>query len=306
MNDDCDIDRLLRREGKNRIFRARGKFNQAGVFSHITQRAAGSEPLFLEDDDYLCMLGLIKETSKKFDLIFYALCLMPNHVHLLLKTSNANLSQAMHSIFARYGMYFNRKYARRGHIFGSAYRQAVCLDNSYFLTASVYIHLNPVRAGLAQKAHDYRWSSCNLYCSENPPPSFVQPDFALALIDPDWECARKLYAELLEKGNDCQPENILEKETAIEKLVSSLSDLFPRLFKQTEEVGKKSAEGNGLLDQVRLEEMIREARFWHPRLAKTDKARRYLVEQLVARGYKKSEIAELFGITRKTVYNILN
>ena len=306
MDGEFNIEGLLKAHGKKRIFRAKRKFTQAGVISHITQRAAGCEPLFLEDEDYLTMLGLLKEVSKKFDLTFHALCLMPNHVHLLLETGQENLSRAMHSVFFRYGMRFNRKYARRGHIFGSAYRQAVCLDTSYFLSASVYIHLNQVRAGLVAQAGDYRWSSCRLFCSASAPLSFVRPEFILSLLDPDRGCAVRLYGRLLEKVREVEPGNVLEEETAVEKLVSGLAGFFPRLFGDGgTRCGRGLPAGSGLLDQALLEEKILEARFWMPRSAATIRARRYLVSQLLARGYSKLEIAEMLGISRKTVYNLL-
>ncbi len=293
--------------GKRRVFRAREKLNQPGLISHITQRAAGSEPLFLEDEDYLVMMGLIKDACHKFDLECFALCLMPNHAHILLKTTRDNLSKAMHSIFFRYGMRFNRKYSRRGHIFGGAFRQAVCLDNSYFLTASVYIHLNPVRSGLADDARDYRWSSCKLYCSEKPPSSFVNPDAILSLIDQNRDWARKYYSALLHKGKDVNVDNVLEQETAIEKFISKLADIFPWLFKKAADNDKAFGhKDDDILDQSKLDEMIHEVQFWKPRSAETLKARRYLVNQLLARGFKKTEIAARLGISRKSVYNILN
>ena len=293
--------------GKRRVFRAREKLNQAGLISHITQRAPGREKLFHEDEDYLAMLWLLKDTAQRFDLRFHAFCLMNNHTHFLLETTKDNLSQAMHSVFFRYGMRYNRKYERRGHIFGGAYRQAVCLDNSYFLTASVYIHLNPVRAGLVDRATDYRWSSCNLYCSHDAPRSFVSPDFILSLIDPDPDPAREHYSRLLRESGGFEPDNVLEQETAIEKLVSKLADIFPWLFKK-EVLKEGNAEGSGpkILEQPQLEEMISKVHNWKPRSAKTRHAKKYLVEQLLARGFKKTEIAARLGVSRKTVYNMLN
>ncbi len=298
---------ILNLAGKSRVFRARQKLNQPGLISHITQRAAGSEPLFLEDEDYLVMMGLIKDASQKFELECIALCLMQNHTHVLLRTTKDNLSKAMHSIFFRYGMRFNRKYSRRGHIFGGAYRQAVCLDSSYLLAASVYIHLNPVRSGMVKEARDYRWSSCKLYCSENPPSSFVKPDCILSLIDQDVDWARKYYNALLHKGKDVRLDNILEQETAVEKFVSKLAEIFPWLFKKTsrKEQALDQDEDN-ILDQARLDEMIREISFWKPRSAETLKARKYVVNQLLARGFKRTEIAARLGVSRKTIYNILN
>ncbi|MEA2039477.1 MAG: hypothetical protein U9N82_06550 [Thermodesulfobacteriota bacterium] len=45
----------------------------------VTQRAAGKEPLFLEDPDYLYMLVLLKEISRKHAIRIYAFCYMENH-----------------------------------------------------------------------------------------------------------------------------------------------------------------------------------------------------------------------------------
>lgn len=58
---DAGMDALeVIREGKiHRYFRATGKLSVANLVSHITQRAAGREPLFLEDDDYLFLLKVL-------------------------------------------------------------------------------------------------------------------------------------------------------------------------------------------------------------------------------------------------------
>ena len=140
-----DLQDVIAQCGVQRVFRARYKVDEPGFVSHITQRAAGGEPLFVEENDYLTMLGLLKESSQKFQICYYALCLMPNHIHILLDPQERNLAEAMQSIFSRYAARFNRKYERRGHLFGGPYRQSICLDNTYLLTASVYIHLNPVK-----------------------------------------------------------------------------------------------------------------------------------------------------------------
>ncbi len=117
----------LIRDGKiKRYFRATRKLNAPNMVSHITQRAAGKEPLFLEDGDYLTMLGLLKEIANKCILRIYAFCLMPNHIHLLLSPEEKNLYDAMRDLFSRYAMKFNRKYERKGHLFAGPYRQAVC------------------------------------------------------------------------------------------------------------------------------------------------------------------------------------
>jgi len=159
-----DLEDLIRSGKIKRFFRATRKLNVPQLVLHVTQRAAGKEPLFLEDADYLYLVWLLKEISTSHHLKIYAFCLMPNHLHLLFSTEEPNLYDAMRDLFARYATRFNRKYGRRGHLFGGPYRQAICLDDSYLIAASLYLHLNPVRANLADDPQVYRWSSCRLYC----------------------------------------------------------------------------------------------------------------------------------------------
>jgi len=62
----------------------------------------------------------------------------------------------------------------------------------------------------------------------------------------------------------------------------------------------------GLLDMYELER-------WIQQMKKTQflnkpesrKAKRFLIEQLISRGYNRGEIAERLGVSRKSVYNIL-
>ena len=138
-----------------RFFSARQKINAPGVISHITQRASGAELLFHEEDDYLEMLARLKQVSRTHDIEFLTFVLMPNHVHFLLHQNEANLHEAMRDLFSKYARRHNKKYERKGHLVGGRYRQAVCLDESYFLAVSLYIHLNPVRAGLVVHPADY-------------------------------------------------------------------------------------------------------------------------------------------------------
>lgn len=292
---------------EQRLFRARYKLRMPGLISHITQRAAGREPLFLGADDYLTMLGLFKESAVKFSLDYYALCLMPNHVHLLVKPREKNLSDAMRSIFSKYAAGFNRRFERRGHLFGGPYRQSVCLDDTYLLTASVYIHLNPVRASICEDAGDSRWSSSSLYCLNNPVDSFVDPGPVLGLINQDQAKARVRYKQILSKASGVEPKNALEHQGAIEKFCIRLAEIFPALFKRLGgKIVAKEPACPSLLELTELERRLKEMDGIRGRTLENKKARKYIVEQLLARGYKKTEIAEKLGISLRNVYYILN
>jgi len=229
-----------------RYFRAKRKLNLPDFISHITQRAAGREPLFLEEDDYLYMIGLLADISSSYSLNVYAFCLMPDHIHVLLSPTETNLYDAMRDLYSRYAMRFNRKYERKGHLFAGPYRQAVCLDDSYLLTASLYIHLNPARAGIVPDPFSYQWSSVQLYTDAKAPDAFVDPRFVLDLLSQDPAESKRQYTVLIEE-------------------VKALASADPQ----------------------------------------SRKAKRFLIEQLISRGFKRHEIADRLGISRKTVYNIL-
>jgi REP-associated tyrosine transposase len=297
----------LIKNGKiKRYFRATRKLNAPNMVSHITQRAAGKEPLFLEDGDYLSMLGFLKEIANSCIFRIYAFCLMPNHIHLLLSPEEENLYDAMRDLFSRYAMKFNRKYERKGHLFAGPYRQAVCLDDSYLLAASLYIHLNPVKAGLAPDPQTYRWSSCRLYYEENAPKAFINPDFILGLLSGNEIENKEKYRMMLKQGRESETGNVLEQEDAIERFQSKLFSMFPSIFKI---VGKKrqlaGLLGIDLPTMEQLEKQIETMGNANNGRPESRKARKYLIEQLISRGYKRSEIAQRLGISRKTIYNIL-
>ncbi|MBU4345201.1 MAG: transposase [Proteobacteria bacterium] len=298
---------LIRKGKIKRYFRATRKLNIPNVVSHITQRAAGKEPLFMENSDYLFMIGCLKKIADNYSLRVYAFCLMPNHVHLLLSPTESNLYDAMRDVFSRYAMKFNKKYERKGHLFGGPYRQAVCLDDSYLLAASLYIHLNPVKAGLATDPLAYRWSSCRLYYEDNAPKSFIDPDFILNLLSGNEIENKKKYRLLLKQGGELEAAHVLEQEDAIERFQIKLATIFPSIFKMTNKK-KQIAKFLGI-DLTGMEELERqietvEKKFSHSK-PESRKAKKYLIEQLVARGYKRGEIAGRLGVSRKTIYNIL-
>lgn len=293
---------LIRQGRVKRFFRATRKLTAPMLISHLTQRAAGKERLFIEDDDYLCMLSILKEIAKARDLAVYAFCLMPNHVHLLVRPEKGDLAEAMRDLFARYATRFNRKYQRRGHLFGGPYRQAVCLDEGYLLAVSLYIHNNPVRAGLSSSAASYRWSSAALYCRDDPPASFISSHFILGMLHGS-RTGSEAYRRLLRSSAGFDTGHVFERADAMDCFRDRLVEMFPRLFEGFRKLRKVA--DLDLLDPEELEERIVEER--QRRVAgrpRTTEATRFLIEQLMARGFNRTEIAERLGICRKTVYNL--
>lgn len=299
-----DIYQLIQDGKIRRYFRSRKKFIHADFVSHITQRAAGKDILFIDDDDYLSMLSLMKELSEKYTISVYAFCLMPNHIHLLIRPDKNNLDQFIRDLCGRYATRFNRRYERRGHLFGGPFRQAVIFDDAYLLAVSLYIHLNPVRSGLVGEAGSYRFSSSQLYTKSASTSSFVTPDAVLSLLSETHEERRRKYRNLLDRGKAIKSDNVLEDERAIERFMISLKALrlpFLSGFLKKDEEPSAPTSSDALEEEIANFENIRGLR-----KPECKKAKKYLVEQLIARGYTITQVADYLGITRKTVYNILS
>ncbi len=190
----------------DKIFRMKNKLVIEGGGYHIIQRAPGREQLFLEDGDYLYFLHLLKETASKYILDIFSFVLMNNHLHVLLKINTANLPEAMKSLYQKYALYFNLKYQRKGHVFSGVYRASLCNSDLYLLAISVYIHLNPVKAGMVEQPEDYRWSSIKLYLDEDKS-KFIRSNFLLDILATDRKKAKKSYRDLLGLGTQFKYEN---------------------------------------------------------------------------------------------------
>ena len=162
---------------------------------HITDRGNDKQPIFLDEHDRIQYLSLLEKAKLDFGLLLPAFVLMTNHIHLYLVTPKANLSDAMFALNNAYSHYFNQRHGKTGHVFEGRYKLKLIQDDKYSLALARYIHLNPVKAGLAKKAEDYAWSSAAQYVGEEA--GFADKDVVLSpLADTPGECIAK-YLEFL-------------------------------------------------------------------------------------------------------------
>ncbi len=98
-------------------------------------------------------------TVKRHNWLCHAYCLMSNHYHLLIETSDGNLSAGMKLLNSAYAQYFNHSHDRTGHLFQGRFKAIVVEKENYLLELCRYIVLNPVRSGIVGSPDDYTWSS---------------------------------------------------------------------------------------------------------------------------------------------------
>jgi REP element-mobilizing transposase RayT len=139
------------------------RINFEGALYHVTARGNNKETIFLDERDYKKYFHFLERYKMRFDFRLHAYALMPNHVHLLLETGKDPVSKIMQAIHTSYTMYFNTRHGRVGHVFQGRFKSLLCDRDAYLLELVRYIHLNPVRAGLAKNLKDYPWSSHKEY-----------------------------------------------------------------------------------------------------------------------------------------------
>ncbi len=137
----------------------------SGALHHIMGRGIERRAIFAGDEDRDDFLARLETLVKKESLFVYAWALMPNHFHLLVRTTKTPLSHAMRKLMSGYAGYFNRHHRRVGHVFQNRFKSILCEEETYFLELVRYIHLNPVRAGLVKSMDGLGRSSHGTFCS---------------------------------------------------------------------------------------------------------------------------------------------
>jgi putative transposase len=136
-----------------------GRFVVPDLPHHVTQRGNRRERVFFGDDDYALYRDLLAEACRREGVAVWSYCLMPNHVHLILTPRTPEgLGRALGKAHRRYAAFVNARLRATGHLFQGRVASVV-MDEEHLTAAARYVALNPVRARLAERAEDWRWSS---------------------------------------------------------------------------------------------------------------------------------------------------
>jgi len=156
---------------------------------HIYSKSIASFVIFNFTDDYKRMIKLIDfyrfQNNFRFSMVnsgqiknyssfssklvqIVAYCLMPTHIHLLLKQLECNgITKFMGNVLNSYSKYFNIKHKRKGPLWESHFKNALIESNEQLLHLTRYIHLNPTTAFLVNKPEDWQYSSYTEFLNTN-------------------------------------------------------------------------------------------------------------------------------------------
>ena len=180
----------------------KARIDAPGALHHVIVRGIERRKIFRSDDDrknFLNRLGkLIPETQTDC----FAWALIPNHVHLLLKTGLVPISVFMSRLLTGYAVWFNQKYRRHGQLFQNRYKSILCQKDPYLKELVRYIHLNPLRAGLVEdmkQLDKHPWSGHSVLMNKTKQP-WQNVDDVYELFSDQKRLARRRYRVFVEKG----------------------------------------------------------------------------------------------------------
>jgi len=148
------------------------KYYLSNSIYHIYNRGVEKRIIFEDEQDHKVFLSYLKEylsappdnstlqtlQGRTFkgaerqinnyfnEIMLLAFCLMPNHLHLLIKQKDKNsIKKFTQSLFTRYSVYFNKKHKRTGPLFQGKYKATNVINKDYLLDLTRYIHKNPLK-----------------------------------------------------------------------------------------------------------------------------------------------------------------
>ena len=181
-----------------------------GAIYHITARGNERKKIFFAERDYQKFKEYLVVVQERFGCVLHAYVLMGNHYHLILETKEKNLSRAMHYLNSSYTTYVNVKRKRNGHLLQGRFKSIIVDKDKYLLELSRYVHLNPVRAGMAKRPEEYRHSSYKAYIDRRQI-DCVKTEMILGMVSSTAGDGYQKYREFIESGIGVELENPLEK-----------------------------------------------------------------------------------------------
>jgi len=135
---------------------------EGGLIYHALNRANAGLTIFASDDDYAVFERVLSEALARDDMRLLAYCLMPDHFHLLLwPREDGDLSRFMRWLTMTHTQRWHAQHrtAGTGHLYQGRFKSFPVQADDHFLTVCRYVERNPLRAGLVQRAADWRWNS---------------------------------------------------------------------------------------------------------------------------------------------------
>lgn len=172
-----------------------------GACYHVINRGNYRRNLFNGQGAAAAFVRTLGEAATQFGWRIHAYVVMSNHFHLALELTEPNLSGGMKWLQGTWIRRYNGLRRLIGRPFQGRYKAILLEPGAAFGQVCHYIHLNPVRAGLAKpdRAAEYPWSSLSRWTDKDRP-QWLEAAVVLGEAGslPDSRAGWRKYSEYLE------------------------------------------------------------------------------------------------------------
>jgi REP element-mobilizing transposase RayT len=178
------------------------RLDAPGTLHHVIVRGLEGGLIAKDDQDRSEFVTRLSDAARATSTTIYAWALLPNHIHLLVRSGSAGLPTFMRRLLTGYAVVFNRRHRRSGHLFQNRYKSIVCDEDAYFQELVRYIHLNPLRAGQVPDLHaldTYPWAG-HAGILGRAEQSFLHRREVLAGFGASERSARRAYHRFVAEG----------------------------------------------------------------------------------------------------------
>jgi REP element-mobilizing transposase RayT len=171
-----------------------------GVAHHVMLRGIERRAIFVDDADREDFLRRLAKLALELGFVIFAWALMPNHVHLVVRSGHVHLSRLMARLGTGYARHFNERHGRVGHLFQNRYRSRRAVDDADLLGLVLYVTRNPLKHGLVPDGaalEAFPWCGIGALLGARVPRPFEAVTETLSLFGEDPARARRSLRERL-------------------------------------------------------------------------------------------------------------
>lgn len=155
-----------------------------GATYHVVARANRREFILEDTRVKRLFLKTLAEAKEKYRFQVINLCIMSNHVHLMIATEpDHSISRIMQWILGVFALRFNRAHSLQGHVWYDRFKSRIVGSLRQYLATFRYILENPVRARLVERPEEYAFNGCVLI-REGPTGGVDPPGSLLRVLFP--------------------------------------------------------------------------------------------------------------------------
>jgi len=135
-----------------------GRTFEEGRTYHVYNRVGGGLFPFIDEELTKTFVELFRNVMKRDNHVVLAWCLLGNHYHLVIRQGAVPLSRSMKTLQQRVTRAHNLRGSVYGPLWQGRFKAKEVSDQEYLMKLVAHVHLNPITAGLAERADDYCWS----------------------------------------------------------------------------------------------------------------------------------------------------